>query len=167
MAQRGPDRVGARAGLRPQHALLEGDALGAVAHARVTLEPEDPPRRVDDDHDVLGVQREAAQAVAQHLDAAAQRRGVAAVLELVAREGAPRMQVIGVEPGADHAPPRLLDDGPHAGLRVAAAQRRLPRATQTPGVRAQVGGRVDRDEGIAHRLLWPAVYARRSLRTCP
>jgi hypothetical protein len=71
--ERRADRVGPGADLRPQHPLLEGDAVGALAHARVALQPQDPTRPVDDDHDVLGIHREAAEAVAQDVDAAAQR----------------------------------------------------------------------------------------------
>jgi hypothetical protein len=122
----GADGVGPGAGLGPQHALLEGDAVGAMAHARVALDPQDPPRPVDDDHDVLGVHGEATQAAAQDVDARAQRRGVAAVGQLVGGEGALRMQVVGVEAGADHAPPGLLDHGPHRRGRAIAAQHRLP-----------------------------------------
>jgi hypothetical protein len=80
----------------------------------------------------------------------------AAVAEFVAREGTAGMQVVGVQPRPGHAPPRPLDDRPHAGG-GAPGQRRFPQAAKPPCVRAQVGGDIHRDEGIARGLLWRGV----------
>jgi hypothetical protein len=66
------DRVGFGTGLRPLDALLERGAVYATAHARITVEPRDATRSVDDNQHVLGIGREAAQAASQHVDAASQ-----------------------------------------------------------------------------------------------
>ena len=149
--QRGADGVRARARLRPQHALGEGDLVLRVAqHVVMTLEPEDAADLVAHDHHVLRVLGEVAEAVAQCGQGAHEQRAAARLVELVGGERLLRLERIGPQAGRLHARPGARDHRPHRRARRVVRHRRLPRVAQTMGVQAQIGRGVDRDELVSH-----------------
>ena len=146
--QRGPDRVRARAVLGPQHPLGEADPLdGVLLHALVPFEPQDPAGLVADDEHVLRVVGQRAQVAAQHRQDAGDRAVLARLRERVLVERALRLQALGVEPGALHPRPRLLDH--RARAERAAFERGLPHPPEAAGVRPNVRAGVDGDERVA------------------
>ena len=148
--QRGADRVRARAVLGPAHALGELDPLDRVVlDALVALEPEDPALGVADDHHVLGVVGERAEAAAQDRHHVGDRRVGPGLDERVRVERAVRAQTLGVEAGELHPRPRLLDHGARLERAAAAFERGLPHPPQVPRMHPHVGAGIDGDEGVA------------------